>query len=276
MKLKLSLLFLSALCMLPASLFAQAPKEKEILATVGSRKIYLEDFNRKLGEVRSQTTNPPTKQQFLEDLIRYEVGLQEAEKRNLEKDPLVQDRMKQELYKALLEKELAAKIEAIRVTEAEMQAWYRSNPEVRTSHILIELKPGATAEQRAEAKKRGLEIYEEVKKSKRPFEELVKIYSDDSLSKMAGGDIGWQSRITVLPPYYEAALSGKIGEIKGLIETQFGFHILKITGRRNYEAANKRQIRAAAFDEKRRVIFNEYFERVKKQYAIKTNSSLLQ
>jgi parvulin-like peptidyl-prolyl isomerase len=256
--------------------FAQSPKEKEVLATVGNRKIYLEDFVKKLNDVRTQTTNPPTKQQFLEDLIRYEIGLQEAEKKNLDKDPIVIDRMKQELYKALLEKELAAKIDAIRVTEAEMQAWYKNNPEIRTSHILIELKPGATPEQRAEAKKRGLFIYDEVKKSKRPFEELVKIYTDDSLSKIAGGDIGWQSRITVLPPYYEAALSAKVGEIKGLIDTQFGFHILKMTGRRNYEAANKRQIRASVFDEKRRIIFNEYFDRVKKQYAIKIDASLLQ
>lgn len=250
--------------------------QKEVVATVGNKKITLDEFTKKLNDIRSQTANPPTKQQFLEDLIRYEVGLQEAEKRNLEKDPIVQDRMRQELYKALLEKELAGKIDAIRVSEAEMQAWYKNNPEVRTSHILIELKPGATPEQRAEAKKRGLEIFNEVKKSKRPFEELVKLYSDDSLSKQAGGDIGWQSRVTLVPAYYDAALSGKAGDIKGLIDSQFGFHIVKITGRRNYEQANKRQIRSAVFDEKRRVIFNAFFDKLKKKYAIKTNPSLIQ
>ncbi|MNT15450.1 peptidylprolyl isomerase [compost metagenome] len=67
----------------------------------------------------------------------------------------------------------------------------------------------------------------------------------------------------------------KVGEIKGLIETQFGFHIIKLTGRRSYENANKRQIRAAVFDEKRRQAFNEYFDKLKKNYTIKTNPAVL-
>lgn len=254
--------------------FAQG--KDEVVAQVGNKKITVEEFNRKLGEVKSQTLNPPTKAQFLEDLVRYEVGLQEAEKRGFEKDPLVQERMKQELYKALLEKELGEKVQKIAVSDKEMQEYYKKNPELRTSHILIEFKPGSTAEQKAEAKKRATEIYEEVKKSKRPFEELVKLYSDDPLSKQTGGDVGWQSRMTLVPAYYDAAFGMKIGEIKGLIETQFGYHIIKLTERHSFENANKRQLRAAVFDEKRRLTFNDYFEKVKKSYNIKTNPKLIE
>ncbi len=156
-----------------------------------------------------------------------------------------------------------------------MEAWYKNNPELRTSHILIEYKPGATPAQIAEAKKRATEIFDEVKKSKRPFEELVKLYSDDALSKQAGGDVGWQSKVTLVPSYYEAAVAMKVGDIKGLVESQFGFHIIKLTGRRSFENANKRQIRAAVFDEKRRVIFNEYFEKLKKSYTIKENKNAI-
>lgn len=247
----------------------------EVVAQVGTKRITLNEFNKKYNEVRSQTINPPTKQQFLEDLVRYELGLQEAEKRNLEKDPLVQDRVRQELYKALLEKDLGQQVQKIQVSEAEMKAWYAKNPEIRTSHILIEVKSGATPEQRVEAQKRAQEIYKEVRGSKRSFEELVRLYSDDPLSKQAGGDVGWQSRVTLMPSYYEAVLGMKVNEIKGLIETPFGFHIIKLTGRRGYEEANKRQIRAAVFDEKRKNAFNAYFERLKKQYSIKTNPSAL-
>jgi len=261
--------------LLSASLgFAQA-KGTEIIATVGNKKISVDEFNKKYNQIKSQTLSPPTKTQFLEDLVRYEVGLQEAAKRNLDKDPIVIDRIEQETYKALLEKDLGQKVQKIQVSDAEMKAWYKKNPEVRTSHILIEFKPGATAAQIAEAKKRAEEIFAEVKKSKRPFEELVKLYSDDPLSKQAGGDVGWQSRVTLVPSYYEAALEGKVGEIKGLIETPFGFHIVKITGRRSFEDANKRQVRAAVFDEKRKQAFNEYFDKLKKGYTIKTNPSLL-
>ncbi len=259
--------------LLLSSTLAFAQKSSEIVATVGKKAITLEDFNKKYNEVKSQTMNPPPKNLFLEDMVRYEVGLQEAQKRNLEKDPIVIERIQQEMYKALLEKDLGQKVQKLQVSDAEMRAWYKNNPEIRTSHILIEFKPTATPEQVAEAKKRAGEIYEEVKKSKRPFEELVKLYSDDPLSKASGGDVGWQSKTTLVPSYYDAALNGKVGDIKGLIETRFGFHIIKITGRRTFDDANKYQIRAAVFDEKRKQAFNDYFDKLKKQYPIKVNPS---
>lgn len=255
--------------------FAEKGGGSDTLATVGSQKITLEDFNKKYNEVKTQSVNPPPKNVFLEDMVRYEVGVQEAEKRGLEKDPIVIDRLHQEMYKALLEKDIGQKVQKIQVTEPEMKTWYKNNPEIRTSHILIEFKPGSTPEQVAEAKKRATEIYDEVKKSKRPFEELVKLYSDDPLSKQAGGDVGWQSRVTLVPSYYDAILGMKVGDIKGLIETQFGFHIIKVTGRRTFDDANKREVRASVFDEKRKQIFNEYFDKLKKQYSIKENTSLL-
>ena len=266
-------LIISALLLISATSYAQ--KAADVVAQVGKKSITVEDFNKKYNEVKSQTVNPPTKADFLEDLIRYEVGLQEAEKRGLQKDPIVLERLDQEMYKALLEKELGPRIQKIQVSDKEMQTWYAKNPELRTSHILIEYKAGATPAQIAEAKKRAGEIYDEVKKSKRPFEELVKLYSDDALSKQAGGDIGWQSRVTLVPSYYDAASDMKVGEVRGLIESQFGFHVIKLTGRRSFENANKRQLRAAVYDEKRKQIFNEYFDKLKKSYTIKENTSAI-
>lgn len=256
-------------------LSASAQQSGQAVAVIGNKTITLDEFIKKFNEVKNQAVNPPTKQQFLEDLVRYEIGLQEADKRKLANDPVVLDRMRQELYKALLEKELGDKVQKIQVSDKDMQEFYKKNPEIRFSHILIELKSGATAEQKAEARKRATEIWNEVKSSKRPFEELVRLYSDDPLSKQTGGDVGWQSRVTVVPVVYETVLGMKIGEVKGLIETQFGFHIVKVTGRRSYENANKRQLRAAVFDEKRRDIFNQYFEGLKKSYKIQINKGLI-
>lgn len=249
---------------------------EEIVATVGPKKITLSEFNKKYADIKGQVMNPPTKQEFLEDLVRYEVGLLEAEKRQLNKDPIVLDRFNQEMYKALLEKELGEKVQKITVSEEEMKAWYKDHPEIRSSHILIELKSGATDEQRTEAKKRANELFSEVKKSKRPFEELVKLYSDDSLSKPSGGDVGWQTKVTLVPQYYEAVLKTKSGEVVNeLIETPFGYHIVKVTGKHDFASANKRQIRAAVFDEKRRQLFNSYFDKIKKSYSIKINNSVI-
>lgn len=272
MKHFMSFAVISLLCF---SSFAQQNKDAAV-ATVDGKTITLEEFNKKYNDIKSQTVNPPTREQFLEDLVRYELGLQEAEKRKLGNDPIVQERMRQELYKALLEKDLGDRVQKLTVSDKEMEAYYKKNPEIRTSHILIELKPGATNEQKNEARKRATEILSEVKKSKRPFEELVKLYSDDPLSKQTGGDVGWQSRISLVPSYYDTILKMNVGEISNLIDTPFGIHIVKVTGRRSYENANKRQIRAAVFDEKRREAFNDYFDRLKKSAKITTNKKLIE
>lgn len=267
---------LSLSLLLSVSAFAQ--KGSDVVATVGSKKITLDEFNKKYKEVSSQViTNMPSKKVFLEDLIRYEIGLQEAKKRGLEKDPMVQDRLNQELYKGLLEKELGQKVQASKVTEEEMKAYYAKNPQIRVSDILVEVKPGATQAQRDEAKKRAQEILAEVLKSKRPFEELVRLYSDDLTTKNLGGDVGWQSRLTLVPVYYDSALKLKVNEITpSLVETPFGFHIFKLTGKRSYEEATKREIRMAVFDEKRKVLFDEYFAKLKKQYPVNVNSKLVE
>lgn len=260
------------------SLSAFAQKGSDVVATVGNKKITLDEFNKKYKEVTSQViTNMPSRKLFLEDLVRYEIGLQEAKKRNLEKDPMVQDRLNQELYKGLLEKELGQKVQESKVSDQEMKEYYAKNPQIRVSDILIEVKPGATAQQREEAKKRAAEILGEVLKSKRPFEELVRLYSDDLTTKNLGGDIGWQSRLTLVPSYYDSALKLKINEVTpGLVETPFGFHIFKLTGKRSYEEATKREIRMAVFDEKRKALFDDFFAKLKKQYPVNVNSKLVE
>lgn len=261
--------------LLSTQVFAQ--KGSDVVATVGSQKITLEQFNKKYAEVLSQVSvNPPSKKLFLEDMVRYELGIQEAKKRNLEKDPLVADRINQEIYKGLLEKELGKKVQNIKVSDNEMKEWYIKNPQIRLSVLIIEVKPGATAEQRAEAKKRATEILSEVKKSKRPFEELVRLYSDDTTTKNIGGDVGWQSRITLNPAYYDAANKLKLNEMSDLIETAYGFQIVKLTGKHSYEEAPKREIRMAVFDEKRKILFDDFFVGIKKQYKIETNTKLVE
>lgn len=240
----------------------------QVVATVGAAKITAEEFHRKLDDVRKQAVNPPTAEQFLEDLIRYEVGVQEAEKMKLQNDPIVRERFRQVLYNALLEKQIGKRVDEIKITEPEMRAFYKKNPEVRVAHILIQTKATAKVEERELVRKRAIEILDEIKKSKRPFEDLVRLYTDDMQTKDSGGDIGFQSRVTLVPVLYDAALLMKPGEMRGLIETPFGFHIIKLVERRSYDLADKRQVRAALFDEKRARLFNEYFEKLKKQYKI--------
>jgi parvulin-like peptidyl-prolyl isomerase len=253
-----------------------ASARAQSVATVGNKTITLDEFKKRYDEIKRNAYNPPPAEVFLEDLVRYEVGVQEAEKQGIQNDPIVKERFRQEMYKALVEKALADKVTGIKVTEAEMKKHYEKNPYLRTSHILIEFKTDATPQEKEIARKRANEILAEVKASKRDFAELAKLYSDDIVTKDRGGDLDFQNRITLVPPYYEAANKMKVGEIKGLVETRFGFHIIKLTGRQKYEdVIDKRPIRTAVYDDKRQVLFDEYFKKLKSKYKIDVNKAAL-
>lgn len=248
---------------------------KDVVATIGEQNVTLDEFNKRYDEVRKQTLNAPTRDAFLEDLIRYKIGLQEAAKRNIKEDPVIAERINQEVYKGLIEKELGKLVEAIKISEDDLKAYYSKNPEIRSSHILIEVKPTANVAEHAAGKKRAEEIFNNVKGSKKSFDELVNLYSDDTATKQAGGDIGWQTRLTLVPAYYNAAEKLKIGQVSGLVESEFGFHIIKATGKNTYDKSNKRQLRVAVFEEKRKAIFDKYFEKLKSSYKVKVNKAPL-
>lgn len=266
---KLTTFFVALLCLI------YFPAQSQVVATVGKKEITLKEFNEKYREVQMKSINPPPKDVFLEDLIRYEIGLQEAEKSNMRTDPLVARKIEEAIYTGLVEKAIGKSVEKISVTEEEMQNWYKKSPEIRTSHILIQFKPGANEQEKAAAKKRAEEIFAIVKKSERPFDELVSLYSDDTISKSNGGDLGWQSRLTLVPPYYDAALKTKKGGITGLVESQYGYHIIKVTDLNGFKDANKQQIRVAVFEEKRKALFDQYFEGLKKKYPVKKDLAVL-
>lgn len=265
---------LSSILILTLALTTFAQND-DVVAVIGDKKITKKEFNEKYKEMSSRAINPPPKDLFLEDLVRYEVGVMEAEKRNLRNDPIVQERIRQVMYVDLVEKEIGKKADAIKVTEREMQNYYAKNPEIRTSHILIELKERATRSEKEAASKRAAEIYKEVKASKQPFEKLVQLYSDDVVSKKNGGDIGWHTSTTLLPEYYNAAVKLGNNQVSGLVETKFGFHIIKLTGKKSYKDADKIRLQAAVKEQKKRVLFDEFFGKLKSKYNVKTYTQKL-
>lgn len=240
----------------------------QVLATVGSTKITVKDFKEKYDPIKKNTLNPPSPEVFLEDLIKFEMGVQEAERRKLQNNAEVKDLFRQTLYKYLVESEIGKRVDSIKITEGDMRNFYQRNPQIRISHIMTMIPTKATDAQVAAAKKRSDEIYKEVRTSKRPFEELVKLYSDEDVTKINGGDLGYVSRVTAAPFVYDRIVKMKNGEITEPIRTINGFQIIKVTGRLNYQDADKSQIRAAVFDEKRAAIFNDYFSKLRPKYNV--------
>ena len=246
--------------------------QDKVLATVNSKKIMKSDFDKKYQIVVDTTLNPPSKEQFLEDLVRFEIGVQEAKKQKIASSPMVRQEIDKLTYRWLIEKEVGKFSDQIKVSKAEMQRYYKNNPEIRTSHILIEIPENATKKQRDATSRRARKILSEVKSSKKSFESLVKLYTDDIPTKNTGGDLGWQTKSNMLPVIYANAVKLRTGRISNLVRTKYGYHIIKLTGKKSYNQANRRQIKFEVFEQKRKQLFDKYFASLKKKYKIKKYS----
>jgi peptidyl-prolyl cis-trans isomerase D len=119
-------------------------------------------------------------------------------------------------------------------TEQQIEDYYRANqgkygePELRTaSHILIAAPKGdASARQKAKAKAEA--ILAEVRKNPAKFAEIARRESQDPGSAANGGNLGPNLRGVMVKPFDDAVFSMKVGQIVGPVETDFGYHIIKL------------------------------------------------
>lgn len=254
-----------------SSLILFSSAHAQVIAKVGNVEITQKEFDEKYAIIQEQLIDVPDRKTLLNDLISFEVGVQEAYKKGLDKDPTIKERMRQELYKGFVEKELGPKVAQIKVTEAEMKEYYNRFPEIRTSHIMIEIRADATAQQKAQARAHAKEVYADVSKGGKKFEDFVRLYSDDVLSKDNGGDIGWQTRLTHYPRLYSTAVKLKIGQVSNLVETPFGLFIIKLTGKKSFSDADHAMLRLAVQEEKKKKLFDGFIQGVKSKYNVQVS-----
>ena len=252
-------------------------KRQQIVAIVNNKKITLKEFKKRYDEVRRKVLQAPTPKDFLNDLIRYEIGVQEANKQNIKNLPIVKERLNQEIYKVYIERSIGKKVEKIKINSKEMREYYKRNPIIHTRHILVEHPLNPNKKQIEEARIRSKKICKKVKEKKYDFRKAARIYSDDSFSKASGGDIGFRSRFTLahIPSYYNAVLKMKKGQVKCFVKTKQGFHIIQLVDILPYRKANRNQLKAGVFDEKRARIFHDFFNNLIKRHKVKKNFAVL-
>ena len=139
------------------------------------------------------------------------------------------------------------------VAPSELTDYYNSHPEqfkhpdlIRTSHILITVAQGASTDQVETARQRAQALLDRAKKG----EDFAKLSKENSMDSSAsqGGDIGMTQAGEVAPEYEEAVAKLQVGEISGLVRTQFGFHIIKLTDRKKAGTATMDEVRSQLTD----------------------------
>jgi len=166
---------------------------------------------------------------------------------------------------------LAAKVA---VTDADLKNYFDeqkaktpenfSQPEQRRiSHILIAVsdpKDDAAAKSKAEALLKRAQAGED-------FAKLAKENSQDPGSASKGGDLGWSERKVFVPPFADAAFAMKVGEIRGPVKTQFGYHILKLDGIQDATTKTFEQAKSDLDAEYRRDVADKQFNDLQDQLA---------
>ena len=132
--------------------------------------------------------------------------------------------------------DLDAVKKGLTVSDADLKTYYEQNvakysqPEQRrASHILIQVPKNASPADKEKAKARITEILAQARKNPDSFAELAKKNSQDEGSAKNGGDLDWQTRGAFVKPVEDAIFSLKKGEISDVVESEYGYHIIKLT-----------------------------------------------
>jgi peptidyl-prolyl cis-trans isomerase D len=125
----------------------------------------------------------------------------------------------------------------IAVSDADIKSYYDQNSkrytvdeQRRASHILIKADKSASDAEKATAKAKAEKLLAQVRKNPADFGKLAKENSDDPGSAERNGDLGFFGKGMMVKPFEDAAYKLKQGEISDLVQSDFGYHIIQLTG----------------------------------------------
>jgi peptidyl-prolyl cis-trans isomerase D len=162
----------------------------------------------------------------------------------------------------------------VTVSDDELRKYYAENvnrytaaEERRASHILIKAEKEMSAPDRQKGKARAEALLAEVRKSPAAFADVARKNSDDPGSAVRGGDLDFFGRGAMVKPFEDAAFAMKSGEISNVIETDFGFHIITLTGVRGGDKKPFEQVRGEIEAEVRKTLALQRYAEAAEQFT---------
>jgi peptidyl-prolyl cis-trans isomerase D len=149
----------------------------------------------------------------------------------------------------------------IKVTDEEIQRYYddpanasrfTATEQRRARHILVQVAADASADDKAKAKAKADELLALVQKDRASFPEVARKESSDTVSAQNGGDLDYFGRDAMVAPFADAVFSMKKGELSGVVETEYGFHIIELLDVRGGAKQPLDAVRSTILDELRR------------------------
>jgi peptidyl-prolyl cis-trans isomerase D len=142
-----------------------------------------------------------------------------------------------------LKKGIVISEEDLRKYYTENEKRYTAPEERRASHILVKADKDAPKVEREKAKAKAEALLAEVRKNPTSFAEIAKKNSDDEGSAAKGGDLDFFGRGAMVKPFEDTAFSLKPGEISGVVESDFGYHIIQLNAMRGGQKKSFEEVR---------------------------------
>jgi peptidyl-prolyl cis-trans isomerase C len=276
-----------------ALIFAAAvsAEDGQILARIGDEKITTADYERIIGYYDAERQkmlrqNPQFKVNLLQTIVQGKVLAKIAREKGYDRKPEVREQidllMNSFLSSELIKGEVLVKIS---VTDQDAEAYYKAHqdeyrtPEsARARHILIRADRSAPEAQKKEARGRAEEVLKKVKAGG-DFAKLASEYSEDPGSKQNGGDLGFVQKGRTVPEFERAVFSLKPGQVSDVVETQFGYHIIKVEDRKEsavepYDKV-KDKVKEKVLNDQRKAKAEEYINAAMKDAKAEVKSELL-
>jgi parvulin-like peptidyl-prolyl isomerase len=215
----------------------------------------------------------------LEEIKRRNAVTQEGLEKALAVEGLTLETYKEQVGKSLQRKKLISwslKVEA-RDGERELREFYqknldryRTNETYRPGHILFAIPKEATPEEMGEIRRKAQKVLERIKGGE-DFGEMALLYSEDASSKNRG-DLGIFKKGELFPAFEREALRLKVGEVSGIVRSEFGFHIIKLLDRKGmdpfpFEEVQER-VKADYYESEMEKAFEQYVSTLKEKAVI--------
>jgi len=211
----------------------------------------------------------------IEELRHQNAVDQENFEKLLAAEGLTLEAFKKEIEKRILRTKLiqgAVKVES-KAGEKELRDfyqknmdWYRIHESYRTSHILFLVPKEATRDQIREIRKKCQKVLEKIRGGE-DFGEMVFLYSEDTVSRKDRGDLGYFKRGELLPALEREAIQLRVGEVSGVIRTEFGFHLIKLLDRKGGEPPPfeeiKEKVQADYYGKEMEKAFQQFLSKLK-------------
>ena len=170
--------------------------------------------------------------------------------------------------------DLDAMKKGISVPEDDLRKYYDENAkrftapeERRAAHILVKADKSAPAVERDKAKSKAVALLAQLTKAPGTFADTARKNSDDPGSASQGGDLDFFARGAMVKPFEDSAFSLKPGEMSGVVESDFGYHIIQLTAVRGGEKKSFEAVRPELEDEVRKQLAQKKFSEVAVEFT---------